>query len=893
MYDERPAIVPEYSDATSGDEPSIEAEYWCDTCGPLPRMWYHPADLGLDTSQEWAQTYIPYPFECAGDAARRIREALEHQANDPAGRRSVMTSVQSQTRALPLLQLQDSAIPDCNTSEDLSHVQDEQDVFTSLRLDNCDAMSHPFNAEEGGTDITEPMALAAGTNSLVGSLVGSRVDVSELAVARKDGVDLMQTVPPSEYNSSLAPAFMYSQGSMSQFSEHTSMRTLDLTVNSELMLNSSSSFSNYATEPSADNAFPSSSREIMGGWSQMYSSPPRYPEDAVQRTRSISEDVPLYQDPFSADTVATVDDFFNVHPAEAYIAQGLPQIDLWQAPAMSDFPSEIIGDTIRGTTQYATYSEASPQYGFLAPTWRPSLAGTLGMSELTREDGHVLLPIHPHSDLTASDAWGSSPSPASAWHPEDWQELKFTFPFTGPALPVEIWDMVLDCLVGAEPWELLRLSLVRKHWCTRCRPYLVRNIVFNNRGDVLREHRTRRRDWAGPRYVTIVGTENTRSLSHLSFVAALFGPRWPNVSDVVIEHGDWRTGDFHQDVFHHLHTLLKDIQSVTFHDVTFPSGAILHGLVSQLRFGVVLHNQYLMVALAQVRFEDASMPPTSLSWVRNRHRPGNGDYAVVTYQLDDLDATSLDVIAYWLLAAPDKDHELFVETALSFGNLHDTAPRIIPLLKAVGNRVDRLIVHVDRSLARHLSLPQCPSLLAYDQRIYELDLRIHVQESMSYGWLLRAVSRIPTPEGPRIQYLDLHFNIDVHLSHGNIVHKGPECEGCALHPTLPRSLSGPGVLDDIMASLKTVCDVLDRVLRKSGEFYFWVKIEICCCAQFDPDIWKPRLRPWFPKIRKSYALFSGIYYNRSGKSIDYGPGLGLWCMHCDEPLWTDVDEESS
>lgn len=219
-------------------------------------MWYHPADLGLDTSQEWAQTYIPYPFECAGDAARRIREALEHQANDPAGRRSVMTSVQSQTRALPLLQLQDSAIPDCNTSEDLSHVQDEQDVFTSLRLDNCDAMSHPFNAEEGGTDITEPMALAAGTNSLVGSLVGSRVDVSELAVARKDGVDLyvfiflvrlrqcseetsrMQNVPPSEYNSSLAPAFMYSQGSMSRFSKHTSMRTLDLTVNSELMLNS-------------------------------------------------------------------------------------------------------------------------------------------------------------------------------------------------------------------------------------------------------------------------------------------------------------------------------------------------------------------------------------------------------------------------------------------------------------------------------------------------------------------------------------------------------------------------------------------------------------------------------------------------------------------------------
>ncbi|KAF9806990.1 hypothetical protein IEO21_08415 [Rhodonia placenta] len=566
-------------------------------------------------------------------------------------------------------------------------------------------------------------------------------------------------------------------------------------------------------EPSADNVFPSSSREIMGSRSQMYTPlPPQYPEDCVQRTRSISEDVALHQDPFSAGTIAMVNNVFNdgigahdvdtiVHPAEADITACLPQIDLQSASVMSAFSSEVTEDNTRSTTQDATYSEVLPHNRFLAPVSGLSHGGTFGMSESTKE-------------RTSS----------RRWPPKHWQRLQFTFPFAGPVLPVEIWDMVLDCLVGAQPGELFNLSLVCQHWWTRCSPYLVRNIVFNSRVDVLREHRTRRRDWSGPRCVTIRGAENTRSLSHLGFVGALFGPRWPNVRHVVVEHGDWWAGDFHQDVFHHLHTLLRDIQSVRIHDVTFPSGAILRGLVSQLRFVGDNDYQYPMVALAQVRFEDASMPPTSLSWVRDRNRPGDGDYTVVTYQLDDLDATSLDVIAYWLLVAPDKDHVLLAETTLSFGNLHDTAPRIIPLLKAVGDRVDRLI------------------------RIYELDLRIHVQESMSYGWLLRAVSRLLKPEGPPITSLTLHFIIDVHLSHGNIVPKGPECEGCALHPMLPRSLSGPGVLDNIMASLKTVCDVLDRVLPKRGEFYFWVKIEICCCAQFDPDFWKPRLRTWFPNF---------------------------------------------
>lgn len=41
------------------------------------------------------------------------------------------------------------------------------------------------------------------------------------------------------------------------------------------------------------------------------SAPPRYPKNDVQRTRSICEDVPLFQDPFSGDTITMVNNSFN------------------------------------------------------------------------------------------------------------------------------------------------------------------------------------------------------------------------------------------------------------------------------------------------------------------------------------------------------------------------------------------------------------------------------------------------------------------------------------------------------------------------------------------------------------------------------------------------------
>ncbi|KAF9806991.1 hypothetical protein IEO21_08416 [Rhodonia placenta] len=310
-----------------------------------------------------------------------------------------------------------------------------------------------------------------------------------------------------------------------------------------------------------------------------------------------------------------------------------------------------------------------------------------------------ILPTLRHPDLAASDTWGSSPSPASAWHPDDWQELEYTFPFTGPALPVEVWDMVLDCFVSAQPGELLELSLVCQHWWTRCSPYLVRNIVFNNRGDVLRECRTRRRDWRGPRCVTIKGAENTRSLSHLGLIAALFGPRWTNVRDVVIEHGDWRTGDFHQDVFDYLHILLEEIEVLRVHDVTFPSGATLRSLVSHTRCLKLGYNETSRtLSLAQVRFENASMPPASLSWMNNSVRPTPR----CMLQLDHLDSTSLDVIAHWLLVAPDRHHMLLPYIWFSLGNLDDshldTVPHIIQFLKMVGDRTDRVELNINQSL---------------------------------------------------------------------------------------------------------------------------------------------------------------------------------------------------
>lgn len=169
---------------------------------------------------------------------------------------------------------------------------------------------------------------------------------------------------------------------------------------------------------------------------------------------------------------------------------------------------------------------------------------------------------------------------------------------------------------------------------------------------------------------------------------------------------------------------------------------------------------------------------------------------------------------------------------------------------------------------------------------------------MPYGWLLRAISHFRTPKGPLLQDVSIDFIIDVHLTHGHIAPKGPECEGCALHTKPIRPITGPGVLDDIMASLRTVCDTLDRILWNIRDkrpllwgFNLNVKIHICCCSQLDSGIWMPELRTWFPKSRKTMVLHHPHFWEN--RKLTPGPVLGLWCMHCDTPLWTREDKESS
>lgn len=108
------------------------------------------------------------------------------------------------------------------------------------------------------------------------------------------------------------------------------------------------------------------------------------------------------------------------------------------------------------------------------------------------------------------------------------------------------------------------------------------------------------------------------------------------------------------------------------------------------------------------------MPLTFLSWMRH---DGAGGKAVC-HQLDDLDATSLDVIAHWLLAAPSWYHTLLPQMVLLLGNFDEhhlyTVPCIIPFLKTVGSWLDELQLDVTWSSARRLSLPRCPSLFTYN-----------------------------------------------------------------------------------------------------------------------------------------------------------------------------------
>lgn len=215
--------------------------------------------------------------------------------------------------------------------------------------------------------------------------------------------------------------------------------------------------------------------------------------------------------------------------------------------------------------------------------------------------------------------------------------------------------------------------------------------------------------------------------------------------------------------------------------------------------------------------------------------------------------------------------------------------------QTVGDRTDRVELNINQSLARRLSLPRCPNLFTHNEDLEDIVLKIHVQDSISHGWLPRVVSSLVTSERSltNLNDLSIDFVIDVHLSHGNIVPKGLECEGCALHPELPLSLSGPGVLDDIMAKLKTICDVLDCDLVNNPRiipppFQLSVNIRICCCAQLDPCIWMPRLEAWFPKSRTSGVLNDFGFIN-STRILN----MGLWCMHCGKSLRNRGHKEST
>lgn len=217
--------------------------------------------------------------------------------------------------------------------------------------------------------------------------------------------------------------------------------------------------------------------------------------------------------------------------------------------------------------------------------------------------------------------------------------------------------MILGNLFGAERQDLENFSPVCRHWEARCRPYLVRCIKFKNRGDVLLEHRSRRRDWRGPLCVTIKGAQDTRSLTHLGFVAPLFGGRWRNVRCLVIAHGDWHAGDIRSDIFRYL-APWKPMTPLALHDVVLPSGFILRQLVSALTEGA----GDFKLALTRVSFENASMAPDSISWVvdnfRNRHN------AKIDIEMDCLDTASGTVIVHWLLATSDRTHGLFDRVCL-------------------------------------------------------------------------------------------------------------------------------------------------------------------------------------------------------------------------------------
>lgn len=123
-----------------------------------------------------------------------------------------------------------------------------------------------------------------------------------------------------------------------------------------------------------------------------------------------------------------------------------------------------------------------------------------------------------------------------------------------PAIPIEIWWLVIDFLDG-EYDTLLSCSMVCRARSDKCQELLPDFIVFTNRQDVARAGRQRAMRWRGPKRVQVArGPIAKRARSNSPFDHVRYDARGQvdHSKSMAIENATWRTDDMHSSVFLHL-----------------------------------------------------------------------------------------------------------------------------------------------------------------------------------------------------------------------------------------------------------------------------------------------------------------------------------------------------
>lgn len=367
------------------------------------------------------------------------------------------------------------------------------------------------------------------------------------------------------------------------------------------------------------------------------------------------------------------------------------------------------------------------------------------------------------------------------------------------------------------------------------------------------------RSWTPPEII-VTGEDRRRSLSHLTAVLAMY--TWNlELNALTITHGNWRTGDFHFDVFRYLSC--HKLNRLKLHDITLTSGLILQQLCGA--------RSLPRISLSQVRVDSASPPPSVLP--RSNARSKCYDLLIL-----DLDTCSLRVLADCVLAATSSPVLRLRLRRTGLVPPEKPALGLTHLLKATGLALQDLSLEIYGSIGDHFTSPSVVTrdsaelyypahhlspiithkLFAHTPSLISFDLTIYLDEPVFYhGWLLKVLCELPQ----HLKDLSVYFLIDKHKQ------GSPRClptpytlasrPCCCYSPCIgisPSDANANANASDRHAipRLRTAFVALDLILshrRRHNLRRVYVGVVTCRATEEDQGVWLKTLGAGFQRMR--------------------------------------------